>query len=223
MSFPHYQLFAELFRYPENHFRQQVEICLDWLKKSHPLTAPELETFYHAILRMDLDQSQALYTRSFDVQAITTLDVAYVLFGDDYKRGEILSHLNREHLKVQNDCGIELADHLPNLLCLISKLEEGDLLRELVSEILAPALQRMIGEFECDRLDKKNEMYKKHYKTLIEMPALDNKIYQYAFKALYAVVQNDFGIQEKDLKKTSSCDFLNSVSAELDVEKVSKE
>ena len=46
---------------------------------------------------------EEIYTRTFDVQAITTLDVGYVLFGDDYKRGELLVNLNNEHTKAGND------------------------------------------------------------------------------------------------------------------------
>ena len=154
-KFQHYQLLAELFRYPDGEFLWKIEAAKNWLKASYPEAAAELEFFYRELPRTDLDQIQALYTRSFDVQAITTLDVAYVLFGDDYKRGEILANLNREHIKFQTDCGVELADYLPNLLSLIAKLEDGELLRELVQEILAPALQKMIEEFIPERLDKK--------------------------------------------------------------------
>ena len=45
-------------------------------------------------------------------QVLATLDIGYVLFGDDYKRGELLANLNQEHRKANNDCGTELADHL---------------------------------------------------------------------------------------------------------------
>ena len=71
---------------------------------------------------------QELHTRTFDVQSLTTLDIGYVLFGDDYKRGALLSNLNQEHSRAENDCRGELADHLPNLLRLIPKLKDQDLL-----------------------------------------------------------------------------------------------
>ena len=70
--------------------------------------------------------SPELYLRTFDVQAITTLDIGYVLFGEDYKRGALLAGLSAEHKKVSNDCGIELADHLPNVLRLLPKMEAGE-------------------------------------------------------------------------------------------------
>ena len=115
---------------------------------------------------------QELFTRSFDVQAIATLDLGYVLFGDDYKRGELLANLNREHVDAKNDCGTELADHLPNILRLMSVLQDEELIEDLAYAIVGPALLEMIGEFDSDRLEKKNESYRKHYKTLIETPAV---------------------------------------------------
>ena len=83
MKFQHYQLLAELFRYPDGEFLWKIEAAKNWLKVFDPEAAAELEVFYQELPRTDLDQIQALYTRSFDVQAITTLDVAYVLFGDE--------------------------------------------------------------------------------------------------------------------------------------------
>ena len=60
----------------------------------------------------------------------------------------MLSNLNREHAKAGNDCGSELADHLPNLLRLLPKLENAGLREELVREVLVPALMLMIREFD---------------------------------------------------------------------------
>lgn len=191
MTFEHYQLFSKLFCYPGTDFFRHVEAVRNWLQTFHPEAALPMEAFYQAVSTGDIDYVQALYTRSFDVQAITTLDVAYVLFGDDYKRGEILSHLNREHLKVQNDCGSELADYLPNMLSLIAKLEDEELRQELVQEILTPALQKMIQEFVPAKLEQKNKLYKKHYKTLIEEPGHDPRVYQHALKALYCVMRKE--------------------------------
>ncbi len=223
MELSHYPLLAELFRYPEPGFVKNMEKARDWLKTYCPPAAKEVETFYKDLSQADFDQIQALFTRTFDVQAITTLDAGYVLFGDDYKRGAILSNLNREHQKVANDCGSELADHLPNLLCLIPKLKDEELLRELVEEIIAPAVQKMIGEFNPEKLTQKNELYKKHYKTLIEIPGNNNTVYQRALKALYLVLQKDFDVKEKNPQDYANNDFLRSVSTEMDVEKVATE
>jgi len=59
------------------------------------------------------------------------------------------------------DCGAELADHLPNFLRLMPKLRDRELLRDLVDELLVPALRKMIAEFEPRRIERKTELYKK--------------------------------------------------------------
>jgi hypothetical protein len=45
--------------------------------------------------------------------------LGYVLFAEDYKRGDFLVKVKNEQRKVNNDCGEELADNLPNILTLM--------------------------------------------------------------------------------------------------------
>jgi nitrate reductase assembly molybdenum cofactor insertion protein NarJ len=75
------------------------------------------------------------------------LDIGYVLFGEDYKRGIFLVNIKKEQLKACNDCGTELPDHLPNLLTLLPKMEDKDLVEELIYSILIPAIHEMILKF----------------------------------------------------------------------------
>ncbi len=158
--------------------------------------------------------------RSFDVQAVTTLDIGYVLFGDDYKRGELLSNLNREHQAHDNDCGRELADHLPNVLRLMERLDDEELVGELVQEIVAPALRSMIGEFASNRIEQKNKAYRKHYKTLIETPASSVSVatlYRHALQSLYDVLKQDFSFVEK-IPVQANSDFPRLLSSENEIE-----
>ena len=224
MNLKHYELLADLFQYPESSFFKKAPEVLSFLKREYPSAAEEIQMFCNQLLNNDLNSVQELYTRSFDVQAITTLDVGYVLFGDDYKRGEILSHLNREHQKVHNDCGRELADHLPNLLNLMAKSQDSEFVGELIEEILFPALTKMINEFDSQRMAEKNKLYKKHYKTLIETSLNNAGIYQHSLKGLLIVIAQDFQIQEKNLNGLEhNNDFLKSLHTEMSVEKFANE
>jgi len=116
----HYSLLAALFEYPNADYPQRVQDIKDFLDERYIKAAAELDRFQALLPAHDLMTMQELFTRSFDVQAATTLDIGYVLFGDDYKRGEMLANLSREHTQAGIDCGTELADFLPNLLRLIS-------------------------------------------------------------------------------------------------------
>ncbi len=225
MNYAHYSHVAELFDFPGPELAPRGRALLDFLRENYPDAAAEVEQFLDAIPERTLDL-QELHTRTFDVQAMTTLDIGYVLFGDDYKRGALLSNLNQEHRRAENDCRGELADHLPNLLRLIPKLKDQDLLEELVREILVPALMLMIREFEPERIGKKNANYRKHYKTLIDPArASDTTIYCRTLNALMRVLEKDFQVTETITRlsdignRPQTVDFLRLVEKEMDIER----
>lgn len=226
-KYAHYHDLAELFEYPLDGYSMTVERVLQSLAEACPDAMDDLRRFSELLPVESLRAMQELFTRSFDVQAITTLDLGYVLFGDDYKRGELLSNLNREHREAGNDCGSELADHLPNVLRLLPKLQDSELVDELIQEIVAPAVSEMIGEFTHERIDKKNKAYRKHYKTLIEAPALPDRLaaeqrvartlYQFPLRGLYRALKRDFSIIER-IPLTTTSDFLASLNNENEIE-----
>ncbi len=215
-----YELLAPLFEYPQAGFPERVDDIKDYLDGRYADAAIELGRFADLLPADDLEAMQELFTRSFDVQAATTLDVGYVLFGDDYKRGILLANLNREHRAANIDTGTELGDYIPNLLRLMAVIEDEEVLHDLAYAILGPALLEMIGEFSTERIEKRNKKYEKHYKTLIEAPAVASEavtLYQFALKSLYAVLQQDFAlIASMPLQRSS--EFLASVSRENRIE-----
>ena len=216
----HLQLLASLFEYPDADYPERVRDVKDCLTGRYSDASAELERFIELLPVDDLQKMQELFTRSFDVQAVTTLDIGYVLFGDDYKRGILLANLNREHRHAGIDTGTELADYIPNLLRLMAVIEDEEVLRDLAYAILAPALLEMIGEFSTERIQKRNKSYEKHYKTLIETPAVAVEavtLYQFALKSLYAVLKQDFALIET-MPLQRSNDFLASVSRENEIE-----
>lgn len=213
----HYVLIADLLAYPTEGFADRVRTVQSYLNVHYPEAWAELQPFCDLLPGDDLRAMQQSYTRAFDVQAATTLDLGYVLFGDDYKRGKLLANLSREQTDAGNDCGTELADHLPNILRLLPKLADRGLVVELVQEIVAVALRKMIAEFETDAFAQKDKLYKKHHKTLIEFVPGTRAMYAFVLKALYAVLAADFVLTETALIEQTS-DFLGSVGTEFEIE-----
>lgn len=226
----HLCVLADLFDYPDHDYLIRVSRALKVLKETHPRASRELERFQTllpvtkpegtCLSAAELTTLQELFIRSFDVQAVTTLDIGYVLFGDDYKRGELLANLSREHRQANNDCGHELGDHLPNLLRLLAKLDDTELCAEMVSELFAPAIRTMIGEFAPKRIRDKNQSYEKHYKTLLELPVEQTEVatlYQFALRSLWEVLKQDFSFVEKITPEKTS-DFLGSIQRENEIE-----
>jgi nitrate reductase assembly molybdenum cofactor insertion protein NarJ len=225
MNYAHYSHVAELLDYPGAAFPARGRALVNVLRAGYPDAAAEVEDFLDAIPEKTLDL-QELHTRTFDVQSLTTLGVGYVLFGDDYKRGALLSNLNREHNEAQNDCRGELADHLPNVLRLIPSIKDPELQRELVEQILVPALMLMIREFEQQRIEKKNANYRKHYKTLIDTAGgCDPTIYCLTLRAVLHVLARDFPVSETMTRlsdwssRPQTVDFLRLVEKEMDIER----
>lgn len=220
MKLTHYKLLAEVFQYPDETLPERIESICAFFRKSFPEAGKELDAFRHHLPGHDVYEMQELFVRTFDVQAITTLDIGYVLFGDDYKRGELLANLTREHRIVANNCGTELADHLPNILQLIAKLEKASA-HELVQELLAPAIDKMISEFDPHRIAKKDELYKKHYKTLIEFSEKRESLYLHALEALRHMINHDFN-PERKTESLPTTDFLSSLGREIEIEHSTK-
>ncbi|MEE8361187.1 MAG: hypothetical protein V3R71_03485 [Gemmatimonadales bacterium] len=223
-SLSHYESLAALFDYPEVDYPAKVQKAYAMLADRYPQAAAELETFVEAVgadaaeyTPEALDEIQEIFTRSFDVQAITTLGVGYVMFGDDYKRGELFVNLSREYAEIGIDCGTELADHLPTVLRLIARWQDEDLVVELVEELLHPALHQMIGEFGSQRSQQRDKLYQKHYKTLIASSATRGTMFRAPLAALLEVLKDDFGLSEWQPPEQDN-DFLRSVGRELDIE-----
>lgn len=222
MALKHYLSLALLFEYPklgatQLGFANVVLQVRDGLPNKYNEAKLFLDHFQKSIALLSEVELEEIYTRTFDVQALTTLDIGYVLFGDDYKRGKLLSHLNREHNKAHNDCGTELADHLPNVLRLLSTWDHYELTQDFIQFILAPALRKMIGEFDIENLNSKEKFYKKAYKTLIDSVQSHRLLYLFPLQALYAVIQKDFEVTES-LPQEKKSDFLESILKEFETE-----
>jgi len=218
-----YDLLAPLFVYPDSEYTAHVDRAVEALRPDHPKAAEAMARFREHLPVPDptapeiaVNAIQEIFTRSFEVQSITTLDVGYVIFGDDYKRAELLVNLNREQRKVGNELGTELSDHLPTVLRLLSRWEDSELALEFVQQILHPALQYMIEEFDPDRIQRRNVLYKKHHKTLIVTAAERTTMYRFALKALREVLRADFEFVWEAPREQSS-EFLRSIVRELTI------
>lgn len=220
-----YEHLARLFDYPRADYPLWVQSVYDLLAGSHIVAAARISEFAQILPtnggpfdQEALDEVQEIFTRSFDVQAVTTLGVGYLMFGDDYKRGELLVNLRREQRAVGVECGNELPDHLPNVLRLLARWEDPELRHEFVESILYPATGRMIAEFEVRRTATRNDMYRKHYKTLIVTSPERGMMFRHPLEALRDVLRADFEPADQRSVDRSN-DFLRGVRQELEIEK----
>lgn len=179
-----FEQFALLLEYPGREIRNQFIRAIQHIISDNPDTTDYLNTFAGVFGNLPHHQQEEIYIRTFDVQAFTTMDVGYILFGEDYKRGKLLVHLNREHRMAGVDCKGQLADYLPNMLRLLSRMEDEAIKAELIQRIVIPAVRKIQQDFHPDKLQKKKILYKKHQKTLLEDHDRASLVYSSVFEAL---------------------------------------
>lgn len=187
-----YIAFAELFRYPENGISEQANRCYQNLTENFPEIAETLVPFVTYLENISEDKQQELFTKTFDVQPICYLDLGYVIFGEDYKRGAFLMHMQQEQEKTGRLCAPELPDHLFHVLHLLTEHPDKDFVDELVAKILIPGIKKMIFEFDTARVDLKLKVIKKLHKAIIQEELNNGNVYQFAFRSLLQVLETDF-------------------------------
>ena len=144
----HYQVLANMFRYPEEGTMQYFSEFREMIQVEMPEKAGDMQQAVDKHMQLSIRDQQEYYLKTFDVQPICYLDVGYVLFGEDYKRAQLLVNLQSEHKKAEVECGSELGDHLPNVLTLLSKVTDPDFAEELGFIITTPAVRFMLTKFK---------------------------------------------------------------------------
>lgn len=209
-----FNVLAEVFDYPGKEFPQKAEAAFRYLSANFPEAAKEFEPFLLFARETNLEEQEEVFLRTFEVQGITTLDLCYILFGDDYKRGACLVNLNREHREVGNETRGELADHLPAVLRLIPKMKDQELAGQIVERIVLPALHGILVAFGPEKIALKNKVYKKHHTLIIETSAKFALVYRSAIQALVSVLLQDYSLAENKKPEKSEA-FLKNINTEL--------
>lgn len=106
---------AELLRYPDD------ALCT--------LQVPE---FHDEIAHVTLEGLQELYTLTFDLNPVATLEVGWHLWGEQYERGRFLADLRAKQDLLGIDAGDELPDHLPVVLQMLDRQFDPELAKQVL-------------------------------------------------------------------------------------------
>ena len=144
----HYKILADIFRYPDKNLKNRMTDFLSLTSEQFPEHKKKADKVLDTFNSLSVRKQQEYYLKTFDVQAVCSLDIGYVLFGEDYKRAQLLVNLQSEHKAAGVDCGSELGDHLPNVLILLSKTNDPDFAEELGFIITIQAVRFMLTKFK---------------------------------------------------------------------------
>ncbi len=163
-----YQNLAQILEYPKSDFKDLVAKSQSLLQTVFPEQIEAFLPFQNYVAEQDAERLEELYVQTFDVGASCSLDVGYLMFGEDYKRGQFMAELKVLEKQFAVDCGSELPDHLPNVLKLLTKMSFADA-SELVHHFVAPATEKMMKTFDESR-----------------------NVYAFPLKVVHALIKRDF-------------------------------
>jgi nitrate reductase delta subunit len=141
------ELLAALLRYPGEGYANAAERCFEALVESDPETALLLGKFLAQTRDCSVEELQALYTATFDLDPVCSLEVGWHLFGENYERGEFLVKMRGELRRLGIAESAELPDHMTHALAALGRMEpeEGG---EFATACLFPALDKMCAGLE---------------------------------------------------------------------------
>ena len=140
---PRYDLLAGLFDYPDAECEAKLRRCAGALADGYAGPAALLEPLRERIRELSVEQAQEMFTRTFDINPVCTLEIGWHIYGEDYARGAFLVKM-REQLREWNlPESRELPDHLTHVLALLGRLE-GEAADQLAARYVLPALEKML-------------------------------------------------------------------------------
>jgi nitrate reductase molybdenum cofactor assembly chaperone len=166
-----YDLLAGLLDYPEDGgYEGRFLHCAAALRGEYADEAELLRPLCDLLAGMTLEQAQELYTRTFDINPVCTLEVGWHIYGEDYARGAFLVKMRQELRDKNLPESRELPDHLTHVLALLGRLagEEAD---ELVARYLVPAADKMLAG-----MSKNGSPYEAVLETVVKVARKDHDV-----------------------------------------------
>ncbi len=138
------EVLGELLRYPDDQFERWLDEAVALSEGDH---RSSLERFRMEMSGVSLAEAQEIYTRTFDLSPMCSLEVGWQLYGEDYARGSFLVYARTQLIEHGLPERGELPDHLAHLLPLMPRMAaaKADELREAAA---LPAIRKMLRAFD---------------------------------------------------------------------------
>lgn len=153
-----YDTLAACIAYPERDVRAAAVECIAALEKTGQNGAADaglpdaeslaraigaLKAFIAGVCCLSRTDMEELYTRTFDINPVCSLEIGWHLYGENYDRGAFLVTM-RELLRMHSvPESSELPDHLTHALRVLGRMSENER-RRFAARSIAPALEKML-------------------------------------------------------------------------------
>lgn len=138
-----YDALAAVLTYPDGNYREAI---LQAARTAPPEIEQPLQEFARELEGKSALELQELFTVTFDLHPVCSLELGWHLFGENYDRGLLLVKM-RELLRQYGiaESG-ELPDHLAHALRLIARMD-AEARHDFAAAIMLPALGKMLDAF----------------------------------------------------------------------------
>lgn len=133
--------------YPGDCFEERLDEALAMVRRHAPAAAVPLAAFCAAVLPLTPEEREELYTRTFDINPLCSLEIGWQLFGEEYHRGALLVRLRHELRRHGIEESTELPDHLTHVLSLLDRMADSEA-QSFAACCVIPAVDKMLLAFE---------------------------------------------------------------------------
>ncbi len=165
-----YDLLGSLLAYPDNLFFRRLSCCQTILREQIPEAGDWIDEFVRSVREKGYAELQEIYTHTFDLNPVCSLEIGWQLYGENYSRGEFLVDMRQSLRRLGVEESTELPDHLTHALAAFGRMSAMEADR-FAAKMLLPALEKMSAG-----LNGKNCPY------------------QHLFEAIRAVVLSPLGV-----------------------------
>jgi len=152
-----YEMFPKILSYPVEGYRESVCKIRDEFSKadSHSTefkqeyvrSIEQIDLFLEKTKELSLDDYEELYTRTFDINPVASLEIGWHIWGEAYERGVFLVTMRSILRKFEITESQELPDHLSHALAAAGKMEEAEA-NQFISTFLIKALGKILEGFK---------------------------------------------------------------------------
>jgi nitrate reductase delta subunit len=135
-----YQALAALLTYPGADYPQRVEASR---RAATVECRDSLERFAYSIQDLELWELEELFTRTFDMNPVCSLEMGWHLFGENYERGLLLVRMREELRRYGITESTELPDHVTHVLKLLARMDH-ETAADFIAACVLPAVEKML-------------------------------------------------------------------------------
>jgi len=140
------ELMGRLLTYPGADYADHLERCGASLQLGDAEADSLVTGFASQIRSLPLERVQELYTHTFDLNPVCSLEIGWQLYGEEYARGRFLVVMREQLRRHGIPESRELPDHLSNVLSLLDRMAPEEA-RNFTETFLLPALNKMLTGF----------------------------------------------------------------------------